>query len=63
MFDNGSGDDDDAVNVDQADKEVLSSPFPRGPLDPSILKSFKAHIAATIWEQKVVYLFIHVCFI
>ncbi|KAL7251008.1 hypothetical protein ACSBR1_012932 [Camellia fascicularis] len=48
VIDNGSGDDDDAADVDQAD-EVPSGPFSGG---PSVLKSFKAHIAAAIWEQK-----------
>ncbi|CAL5398054.1 unnamed protein product [Camellia sinensis] len=51
VIDNGSGDDDDAADVNQAE-EVLTGLFPGGPLDPSILKSFKAHIAAAIWEQK-----------
>ncbi|THG04856.1 hypothetical protein TEA_011955 [Camellia sinensis var. sinensis] len=51
VIDNGSRDNDDAADVDQAE-EVLTGPFPRGPLDPLILKSFKAHIAVTIWEQK-----------
>ncbi|XP_028115037.1 uncharacterized protein LOC114312948 [Camellia sinensis] len=51
VIDNGLGDDDDAVDVDQAE-EVLTGPFLGGPLDPSILKSFKAHIAVAIWEQK-----------
>ncbi|GMP91612.1 hypothetical protein CsSME_00042234 [Camellia sinensis var. sinensis] len=52
VIDNGLGDDDDAADVDQAE-EVLTSPFPGGPSDPSVLKSFKAHIAAAIWEQKL----------
>ncbi|XP_028126458.1 protein MAIN-LIKE 1-like isoform X3 [Camellia sinensis] len=51
VIDNGSGDDDDAADVNQAE-EVLTGLFPGGPLDPSILKSFKAHIAVAIWEQK-----------
>lgn len=51
MIDNGSGDDDDAADVDQAE-EVLTGLFPGGPSDPSVLKSFKAHITTTIWEQK-----------
>ncbi|XP_028053396.1 protein MAIN-LIKE 1-like [Camellia sinensis] len=46
-----TGDDDDAANVDQAE-EVLIGLFPAGPSDPSVLKSFKAHIATIIWEQK-----------
>ncbi|XP_028096033.1 protein MAIN-LIKE 2-like [Camellia sinensis] len=51
VIDNGSGDDDDATNVDQVE-EVLTGPFPGGPSDPSVLKSFKAHIVAAIWDQK-----------
>ncbi|XP_028097181.1 protein MAIN-LIKE 2-like [Camellia sinensis] len=51
VIDNGSGDDDDAADVDQVE-EVLIGPFPEGPSDPSILKSFKAHIATAIWDQK-----------
>ncbi|XP_028053413.1 uncharacterized protein LOC114257808 [Camellia sinensis] len=43
------GDDDDVANVDQVE-EVLTGPFPGGPSDPSVLKSFKAHIAATTWD-------------
>ncbi|XP_028057298.1 protein MAIN-LIKE 1-like [Camellia sinensis] len=52
MINNGSKGDDNAADVNQADDKVLTSPFPRGPLDPSVLKSFEAHIAAAIWEQK-----------
>ncbi|KAI8015754.1 hypothetical protein LOK49_LG05G02328 [Camellia lanceoleosa] len=52
VIDNGLGDDDDVADVDQAE-EVLTSPFLGGPLDPSVLKSFKAHIAAGIWDQKL----------
>ncbi|XP_028088144.1 protein MAIN-LIKE 2-like [Camellia sinensis] len=44
MINNGSRDDDNATDVDQAE-EVLTGPFPREPSDPSVLKSFKAHIA------------------
>ncbi|GMP97143.1 hypothetical protein CsSME_00045512 [Camellia sinensis var. sinensis] len=51
VIDNGSGDDDDAADVDQVE-EVLTGLFPEGPSDPSILKSLKAHIAAAIWDQK-----------
>ncbi|CAL5400113.1 unnamed protein product [Camellia sinensis] len=51
VIDNGSGDDDDVADVDQG-KEVLTSPFPGRLSDPSVLKSFKAHIATAIWEQK-----------
>ncbi|CAL5381876.1 unnamed protein product [Camellia sinensis] len=51
VIDNGSGDDDDATDVNQVE-EVLTGPFPGGPSDPSVLKSFKAHIAAAIWDQK-----------
>ncbi|XP_028051339.1 protein MAIN-LIKE 1-like [Camellia sinensis] len=52
VVDNASGDDDDdATDVDQVE-EVLTGLFPRGPSDPSVLKSFKAHIAATTWDQK-----------
>ncbi|XP_028116492.1 protein MAIN-LIKE 1-like [Camellia sinensis] len=28
---------------------ILTQPFLRGPTDPSILRSFKSHVAATIW--------------
>ncbi|CAL5345778.1 unnamed protein product [Camellia sinensis] len=52
VIDNASGDDDDAADVDQVE-EVLTGPFPARPSDPSVLKSFKAHIAAAIWDQKV----------
>ncbi|XP_028096015.1 protein MAIN-LIKE 1-like [Camellia sinensis] len=51
VIDNGSGADDDAADVDQAGEEVLTGPFPGGPSDPSVLKSFKAHITAAIWKQ------------
>ncbi|THG21498.1 hypothetical protein TEA_011170 [Camellia sinensis var. sinensis] len=51
VIDNALGDDDAAADVDQVE-EALTGPFPRGPSDPSILKSFKAHIAAAIWDQK-----------
>ncbi|CAL5401342.1 unnamed protein product [Camellia sinensis] len=51
VIDNSSGDDEDAADVDQ-DEEVLTGLFPWGPSDPSVLKSFKAYIAAAIWEQK-----------
>ncbi|CAL5411973.1 unnamed protein product [Camellia sinensis] len=52
VIDNASGDDDDAADVDQVE-EVLTGSFPGRPSDPSVLKSFKAHIAAAIWDQKV----------
>ncbi|XP_062000152.1 protein MAIN-LIKE 1-like isoform X2 [Rosa rugosa] len=32
--------------------EPLSGPFPGGPHDPSVLKSFKSHVAAAIWFNK-----------
>ncbi|CAL5343126.1 unnamed protein product [Camellia sinensis] len=51
VIDNALGDDAAAADVDQVE-EVLTGPFPGGPSDPSILKSFKAHIAAAIWDQK-----------
>ncbi|KAI8019396.1 hypothetical protein LOK49_LG04G01942 [Camellia lanceoleosa] len=45
-------DDDDVADVDQAE-EVLTGSFPGGPSDPSVLKSFKAHIATAIWKQNI----------
>ncbi|XP_028106926.1 protein MAIN-LIKE 1-like [Camellia sinensis] len=52
VINNGSGDDDDDDDDDDQAEEVLTGPFPGGPSDSSGLKSFKAHIATTIWEQK-----------
>ncbi|THG18791.1 hypothetical protein TEA_010235 [Camellia sinensis var. sinensis] len=52
VIDNGLGDDATAVDVDLANDEVLTGPFPREPLDPLVLKSFKAHVVVAIWEQK-----------
>ncbi|XP_028070431.1 protein MAIN-LIKE 1-like [Camellia sinensis] len=45
MDDDPIGDDADIV-----DEDILTQPFPGGPTDPSILKSFKSHVAAAIWN-------------
>ncbi|KAH6781149.1 hypothetical protein C2S52_012386 [Perilla frutescens var. hirtella] len=42
-------DKDDANNEDD-DDEILRGPFPGGPIDTSVLRSFKTHIAAAIWR-------------
>ena len=45
MDDDPIGDDADIV-----DEDILTQPFPGGPTDPSILKSFKSHVATAIWN-------------
>ncbi|CAL5321104.1 protein MAIN-LIKE 1-like [Camellia sinensis] len=45
MDDDPTGDDADIV-----DEDILTQPFSGGPTNPSILKSFKSHVAATIWN-------------
>ncbi|GMP63753.1 hypothetical protein CsSME_00025321 [Camellia sinensis var. sinensis] len=45
MDDDPTGDDADIV-----DKDILTQPFLRGPTNPSIFKSFKSYVAATIWN-------------
>ncbi|XP_028067632.1 protein MAIN-LIKE 1-like [Camellia sinensis] len=45
MDDDPTGDD-----VDIVDEDILTQPFLGGPTDPSILKSFKSHVAAAIWN-------------
>ncbi|KAH6824221.1 hypothetical protein C2S53_001248 [Perilla frutescens var. hirtella] len=42
-------DEDDANNEDD-DDEILRGPFPGGPIDTSVLRSFKTHVAAAIWR-------------
>ncbi|GMQ06244.1 hypothetical protein CsSME_00050900 [Camellia sinensis var. sinensis] len=42
--------DDDPNDADIVDEDILTQPFPGGPTDPSILKSFKSHITAAIWN-------------
>ncbi|GMP58540.1 hypothetical protein CsSME_00022169 [Camellia sinensis var. sinensis] len=44
--------DDDPIgdDVDIVDEDILTQPFSGGPTDPSILKSFKSHVAAAIWN-------------
>ena len=43
----------DILHEEVTDDEVPVGPFPRGPEDPSILTSFRTHIAVAIWEQQV----------
>ncbi|XP_028122752.1 uncharacterized protein LOC114319885 [Camellia sinensis] len=43
-------DDPTGDNADIVDEDILTQPFPGGPTDPSILKSFKSHVAAAIWN-------------
>jgi hypothetical protein len=38
---------------EEDESEELTGPFPGGPEDPRILRSFKTHIAADIWNRKV----------
>jgi hypothetical protein len=38
---------------EEEESEELTGPFPGGPEDPRILRSFKTHIAADIWNRKV----------
>lgn len=45
MDDDPTGDDADII-----DEDILTQPFLGGPTDPSILKSFKSHVAAAIWN-------------
>lgn len=47
---------EEQVSEKDAD-EPLSGPFPGGPHDPSVLKSFKSHVAAAIWFNKVLIVF------
>ncbi|XP_028052870.1 protein MAIN-LIKE 1-like [Camellia sinensis] len=44
--------DDDPIgdDADIVDEDILTQPFSGGPTDPSILKSFKSHVAAAIWN-------------
>lgn len=42
-------------NVGGANDEELSEHFSGGPVDPSVLKSFKTHVIASIWMHKVVF--------
>ncbi|KAH6807024.1 hypothetical protein C2S51_028132 [Perilla frutescens var. frutescens] len=37
-------------NEDDDDDEILRGPFPGGPTDTSVLRSFKTHVAAAIWR-------------
>ncbi|GMP92682.1 hypothetical protein CsSME_00042806 [Camellia sinensis var. sinensis] len=32
--------------------EALATPFPEGPIDPSILTNFSCHVAAKIWNNE-----------
>ncbi|KAH6756892.1 hypothetical protein C2S53_006694 [Perilla frutescens var. hirtella] len=43
--------DKNANNEDDAE-EILRGPFPGGPTDTSVLRSFKTHVAAAIWRGK-----------
>jgi hypothetical protein len=43
---------DEGEDVEEEEEE-LTGPFPGGPEDPRILRSFKTHIAADIWNRKV----------
>lgn len=47
---------EEQVSEKDAD-EPLSGPFPGGPHDPSVLKSFKSQVAAAIWFNKVLIVF------
>ncbi|KAH6785794.1 hypothetical protein C2S51_038249 [Perilla frutescens var. frutescens] len=44
-------DEDDASNEND-DDEILRGPFPGGPIDMSVLRSFKTHVAAAIWRSE-----------
>ena len=47
-----AGDEGEDVEEEE-ESEELTGPFPGGPEDPRILRSFKTHIAADIWNSKV----------
>ncbi|XP_028052559.1 protein MAIN-LIKE 2-like [Camellia sinensis] len=42
---------DQTVDTTEKVNEDLTGPFPGGPYDPSILKSFHCHVAAKIWHN------------
>ncbi|XP_028113887.1 protein MAIN-LIKE 2-like [Camellia sinensis] len=50
MNDIAMDDDSTGYDADIVDEDILTQPFPGGPTNPSILKSFKSHIAAAIWN-------------
>ncbi|KAH6816983.1 hypothetical protein C2S51_000586 [Perilla frutescens var. frutescens] len=41
---------DGDANNEENDDEILRGPFPSGPTDTSVLRSFKTHVAAVIWR-------------
>jgi len=43
------------VDIMEEVSEELTGPFSGGPYDISILQSFKMHITADIWNQKVIF--------
>ncbi|XP_028122207.1 protein MAIN-LIKE 2-like [Camellia sinensis] len=50
MDDIAMDDDPTSDDADIVDEDILTQPFPGGPTDPSILKSFKSHVATAIWN-------------
>ena len=44
---------DQPADTTEKVNEDLTGPFPGGPYDPSILKSFHCHVTAKIWHNDV----------
>ena len=47
--------DDTNVGVDSE----VTEPFPGGPTHTSLLKSFKSHVAAAVWNNEVFLVWVH----
>ena len=41
------------IQEEEEESEELTGPFPGGPQNPRILRSFKTYIAVEIWNMKI----------